>query len=111
MSERKGRRTYPPKLKLNAVLESLQRGTTQEEVCQQFGIPNSLLHLWRQKFLEKAETLFLDQRNPQHKAQVQSYTPGTSPDELKRMIHALEQENAILKKAMGLLGNSRQLRG
>lgn len=101
MTEQK-RRQYAPEFKLKVVLESLQRGTTQEEVCRRFGISNSLLHLWRKEFQKKAATLFLDQRNPQHKAQ--GFISGESPDELKRIIRNLERENAILKKAEGLLG-------
>ena len=109
MSKR-NRQQYEPEFKLKAVLESFQRDTTQAEVCQKFGIANSLLHTWRQEFQKKAVTLFLDQRNPAHRDRTQGHAPETSPDELKRIIRTLEQENAILKKAMGLLGDSRRLR-
>lgn len=109
MTERR-RQQYAPEFKLSVVLESFQQSMTQAEVCHKFGISNSLLHLWRQEFQKKAVTIFLDQRNPVHRGRTQDYAPGTSPDELKRIIRTLEEENAILKKAMGLLGNSRRLR-
>jgi transposase-like protein len=38
------RKSYTPEYKLKVVLESLQRDTTQEEVCKKFGIASSMLH-------------------------------------------------------------------
>ena len=36
------RKSYTPEYKLKVVLESMQRDTTQEEVCKKFGISSSM---------------------------------------------------------------------
>ena len=88
------RKNYTPEFKLKVVLESMQRETTQEEVCQKFGISSSMLHRWRN-----------DKRDPKQKAQSQGYEPGESPDDLKQIIGELTVRNEILKKASGRLRN------
>jgi transposase len=88
------RKTYTPEFKLKVVLESLQRDTTLEAVCQRFGVSKSMVHRWRQDF----------QANPKQKAVAQGYAPGESPDELKRIIGDLTVQLEIVKKATGLLG-------
>ncbi len=98
------RKQYSAEFKLKAVLDSLQRDTTQEEVCRKFGISSSMLHRWRQTFQAQATTLFLDQRDPKRKAQTQGYAPGESPDDLKKLIGDLTVQLEIVKKATGLLG-------
>ena len=40
------RKSYTPEFKLKVVLESIQRDTTQEEVCKKFGVSSSMLHRW-----------------------------------------------------------------
>ncbi len=40
----KKRKSYTPEFKLKVVLESMQRDTTQEEVCKRFGVSSSMLH-------------------------------------------------------------------
>jgi transposase len=98
------RKTYTPEFKLKVVLESLQRDTTLEAVCQRFGVSKSMVHRWRQDFQAHAVNALLDKRNPQQKAAAQGYPPGESPVELKRIIGELTVQNEILKKAQGLLG-------
>lgn len=44
------RKTYTPEFKLKVVLESFQRDTTLEAVCQRFGVSKSMVHRWRQDF-------------------------------------------------------------
>jgi len=97
------RKQYTPEFKLKVVLESLQRETTLEEVRKKFGVTNSMIHRWRQEFQAKAVDIFVDKRNPQHKAQ--GYAPGESPDDLKKIIGELTVQNEILKKVQGLLGH------
>src|SRR5215472_1368925 len=99
------RKQYTPEFKLKVVLESLQRETTLEEVRTKFGVTNSMIHRWRQEFQAKAAEVFVDKRNPKHKAQAQGYAPGESPDELKKIIGELTVQNEILKKVQGLLGH------
>jgi transposase len=58
------KKQYSPDFKLKVVLESMQRDTTQEEVCRKFGIVSSMLHCWRKEFQEHAPSMFLDKRDP-----------------------------------------------
>ncbi|GHO47165.1 hypothetical protein KSX_53280 [Ktedonospora formicarum] len=95
------RKSYTAEFKTKVVLESLQRDTTLEQVCQRFGVSKSMVHRWRNKFQEKAPTLFTDKRNPSQKAINQGYKPGESPDELKKIIGELTVQNEILKKYRG----------
>jgi transposase len=97
------RKSYTSEYKLKVVLESMQRDTTQEEVCKKFGIASSMLHRWRKEFQANAEGCFHDKRDPKQKAQSEGYEPGQSPDELKKIIGELTVQNEILKKASGLL--------
>lgn len=98
------KKTYTVEFKVKVVLESLQRDTTLEAVCQKFGVSRSQLIRWRQEFQEKAQGLFVDKRNPKQKAISQGYEPGESPDDLKKIIGELTVQNEILKKASRLLG-------
>ena len=97
------RKSYTPEYKLKVVLESVQRDTTQEEVCKKFGVSSSTLHRWRKEFQANAASAFSDKRDPEQKAQSQGYEPGESPDDLKKIIGELKVRNEILKKASGLL--------
>ena len=97
----KHRQTYSPEFKLKAVLESYQRDTTQEAVCHKFGISSSMLHRWRQHFQEHGADIFLDQRNPKGRAISQGYEPGTSPEDLTKIIGELTVQNEMLKKPPG----------
>jgi len=97
------RKSYTPEFKLKVVLESMQRDTTQEEVCQKFGLSSSLLHRWRKEFQTNAASVFHDKRDPKQKAQSQGYEPGESPDDLKKISGEVTVQNEILKKASGLL--------
>ena len=97
------RKSYTPEYKLKVVLESMQRDTTQEEVCKKFGIASSMLHRWRKEFQANAAGVFQDKRDPKQKARAQGYEPGESPDDLKKLIGELTVQNEILKKASGLV--------
>ena len=99
------RKSYTSEFKLKVVLESMQRDTTQEEVCKKFGISSSMIHRWRKEFQDNAAGVFHDKRDPKQKAQSQGYEPGESPDDLKKIIGELTVQNEILKKVQGLLGN------
>jgi transposase len=99
------RKTYTPEFKVKVVLESMQRDTTLEQVCQRFGVSKSMVHRWREEFKQKAATIFLDKRNPAQKAVSAGYKPGESPDDLKKIIGELTVQNEILKKVQGLLGS------
>ena len=97
------RKSYTPEFKLKVVLESMQRDTTQEEVCKKFGLSSSMIHRWRKEFQTNAESVFQDKRDPKQKARSSGYEPGQAPDDLKKIIGELTVQNEILKKASGLL--------
>lgn len=99
----KKRQQYTAEFKAKVVLESLQRDTTIEAVRQKYGVTNSMIHRWRQEFNQNMPLLFGNKRNPKAKAQAQGYSPGESPDDLKRIIGDLTVQNDILKKVQGLL--------
>jgi len=58
------RKSYTSEYKLKVVLESMQRDTTQEEVCKKFGVSSSMLHRWRKEFQANATSVFQDKRDP-----------------------------------------------
>jgi transposase-like protein len=98
------RKSYTPEFKLKVVLESMQRDTTQEAVCKEYGIASSMLHRWKKEFQQNATSVFTDKRDSKQKALAQGYAPGESPDDLKKIIGNLTVQNEILKKVSGLLG-------
>jgi transposase len=93
------RKSYTPEFKLKVVLESMQRDTTQEAVCKDYGISSSMLHRWKKEFQQNAANVFYEKRDPKQKAQSQGYAPGESPDDLKKIIGELTVQNEILKKS------------
>ena len=97
------RKSYTAEFKLKVVMESMQRDTTQEAACKEYGISSSMLHRWKKEFQQNATNVFYEKRDPKQKAQSQGYAPGESPDDLKRIIGELTVQNEILKKASGLL--------
>jgi len=58
------RKNYTSEFKLKVVLESLQRDTTQEAVCKEYGISSSMLHRWKKEFQTKAADFFLIKEIP-----------------------------------------------
>ncbi len=64
----KQRKSYTAKFKLKVVLESMQRDTTQEAVCKEYGISSSMLHRWKKEFQQNATNVFYEKRDPKQKA-------------------------------------------
>jgi transposase len=64
------RKIYKPEYKLKVVLESMQRDTTQEEVCKKFGVSSSMLHRWKKEFQANAASVFQDKRDPKRDAPI-----------------------------------------
>ena len=67
------RKSYTPEFKLKVVLESMQRDTTQEEVCKKFGLSSSMIHRWRKEFQTNAAGVFHDKRDPKQMADMSCY--------------------------------------
>jgi transposase len=97
------RKSDTPEFKLTVVLESMQRDTTQEEVCKHFGVSSSRLPRGRKEFPMNAASVFPEKRDPKQQAQSQGDEPGESPEDLKKIIGQVTVQNEILKKASGLL--------
>jgi transposase-like protein len=57
------RKSYMAEYKLKVVLESMQRDTTQEDVCKKFGVSSSMLYRWRKEFQTHVESVFPDKRD------------------------------------------------
>jgi len=101
------RKIYTPEQKLKVVLESFQRDTTIEAVRIKYGLASSVLHHWREEFKKAqpvvAEAAFGDKRNVKTRAIRSGFSPGQSPDELKKIIGEQTVQIEILKKVQGLL--------
>jgi transposase-like protein len=89
------KKTSAADFNVKAVMESFQRDTTLEAVCQKFGVSRSQLCRWRREFQEKASSSFPDKRTPAQKATSQGYKPGESPDDLKKIIGECTVQNEI----------------
>jgi hypothetical protein len=80
------RKSYTPEFKLKVVLESMQRDTTQEEVCQKFGLSSSMIHRW---FVAvSAKSLLASGRHPSSTIidGTRKRIQGTLPDDLPAFI-------------------------
>lgn len=97
------RTTYTSEFKIKVVMESFQRDMTIEAVKRKYGLNGNVVHRWRNEFKEKAARIFEDKRSPKARAKAQSYEPGESPEDLKKIIGDLTIQNEILKKAQKLL--------
>ena len=82
-------------------MESFQRDTTIEAVCQKFDVPSSVMSRWRQEFQQYGTGAFESKRREQD----HNPAPGESPEELKKIIGELTVQNELLKKSRELLGN------
>jgi len=101
------RRTFSPELKFEAVLDMVRGEKTVAQICRERDITESLLYKWRDAFLERAPTIFADQR---------SNGNGTNPQaeriaELERMVGKLTMEIEVLKKARSLLTSAPKRNG
>jgi len=94
MGETRGRRKYDREFKEDAIRLILDGGRTVREVARDLGIHENMLHRWKQEYLQDKEHSF----------------PGKGhmkPQEeeifkLKKKIADLEEDRAILKKALAI---------
>ena len=91
MKENKPRRTYPIEFKQQAVELALVSGDVMQ-TARDLGVDQSILRKWVKRFQNDAENAFPGSGNPRDKELA----------EMKRKLADLEQENAILKKAVGI---------
>ncbi len=55
-----------------------------------------MIHPWRKEFQDHAASVFPDKRDPKQKAASHGYTPGESPEYLKKIIGDLTAQNELL---------------
>lgn len=87
------RKSYDKEFKLEAV-QLVQSGKRVAEVARELDLAEQTLHNWVKKFGKDGEAAFVGSGNlkPEDKAN----------HDLQKRIRDLEEENAILKKAMGI---------
>lgn len=62
----KKRTTYSNDFKAQVVITALQSSKSQEELAQEFGVSAQLISNWKRVFLERAASMFDDQRRVKH---------------------------------------------
>ncbi len=94
MEETRGRRKYDREFKEDAIRLIVDGGRTVREVARDLGIHENMLHRWKQEYLQDKEHSFPGKGNmkPQEEEIFK----------LKRKIADLEEDRAILKKALAI---------
>ena len=92
-AEKQERKQYDKEFKINAVKLSMEAGRSTASVARELGIEANTLYNWKREYRIEAEAAFPGKGN-------------LRPDDeelraLKRRNAELEEEVAILKKAMG----------
>ncbi len=94
MGDPRGRRRYDREFKEGAVRLILDGGRTVRGVARDLGIHENMLHRWKQEYLQDKEHSFPGKgRMKPHEEEI---------FRLKRKIADLEEDRAILKKALAI---------
>nr|WP_010529331.1 transposase [Lentibacillus jeotgali] len=91
---------YDKEFKMYAVKMVTEDGRKVAEVARELDIVHQTLHKWVAKYEEEQEDAFVGSGNLPAKDKVEY--------EKDKRIRDLEEENAILKKAMGIFAKSRK---
>jgi transposase len=86
------KRTYDKEFKIQAV--KMAKGRVKAEVARELGLAEQTLHNWIKKYEEEKEAGFVGSGNMKPEKQENA--------NLQKRIRDLEEENAILKKAMSI---------
>ena len=92
------RKPYQEEFKKQAVELLLSSGKPCEQLARELGCSGYSLHLWKKKYLASMTPATVDG---------QKMSPGEMEREiraLRKQVHHLEQQRAILKKALSILG-------
>lgn len=92
-------RSYDKEFKLMAV-ELVESGKRVSQVARELDIPKQTLNKWVQQFREEGESVFVGSGNLK--------ANDKEKKELEKRIRDLEEENAILKKAMGIFAKDQK---
>jgi transposase-like protein len=87
------RRKHSKQIKFKAALELLKSEKTISQLCQEYGVHQSVLQRWKKTLVDEGAQIFEDQR------QKESVTNQTS--DLERKVGQLTMEVDFLKKALG----------
>ncbi len=87
------RRKHSKQIKFKAALELLKSEKTISQLCQEYGVHQSVLQRWKKTLVDEGAQIFEDQR------QKESVTNHTS--DLERKVGQLTMEVDFLKKALG----------
>jgi transposase-like protein len=90
------RRTYPPKLKAQVVLEVLTGEKTPGQVAKAYGVHPHSVQLWKKRFLERAPEIFAEEGT------VEEYERRIR--DLEQLLGKKEVEIALLKNFLGQSG-------
>ncbi len=94
MVERRERRKYDREFKEGAVRLIVDGGRTIRSVARDLGIHENMLHRWKQEYLQDREHSFPGKGHMKpHEEELMK---------LKRKITDLEEDRAILKKALAI---------
>jgi transposase len=94
MREPKGRRRYDREFKEGAVRLILDGGRTVRSVSRDLGIHENMLHRWKKEYLQDREDAFPGKGHMKpHEEEI---------FKLKKKIADLEEDRAILKKALAI---------
>ena len=85
------RRTYTPEFKREAVHLADERGN-RSAVARELGIHTSMIRRWKDQLEENGERAFPGKGNPRDEENAK----------LRRELKRVKEENAILKKAVGI---------
>lgn len=93
------RKSYDKEFKLDAV-RMVANGKKVAEVARELNLAEQTLHNWVKKYSEDKEAAFVGSGNlkPEEKA----------VKDLEKRLRDLEEENAILKKAMGIFAKDQK---
>lgn len=94
------RKTYDKEFKLQAVNMVKEDGKRIAEVARELDLAEQTLHNWVKKYYQGNESAFVGSGNvhPENKME----------RDYKKRIRDLEEENAILKKAMGIFAKDQK---
>ena len=94
MRESKGRRRYDREFKESAVRLIVDGGRTVRSAARDLGVHENMLHRWKQEYLQDKEHAFPGNGHMKpHEEEI---------FKLKRKIADLEEDRAILKKALAI---------
>ena len=92
-TEKRGKKHYDKEFKVKAVKMTQETGRNVRSVARDLNIDANTLYHWKREYIHEMEQAFPGKGNLKPEDEEQR--------RLKRRIADLEEENAILKKAMG----------